>query len=124
LARHECLAAPDGERPFGNFEGAALQGSQQPVPSASKDVARLLQLHGEAGVELRPRRSCPDAGAWPWGPISALGEIGQEGDDVVLGLALDINRYRGHFLCGAFSATRLGVAVLWCEKQTTTSPSG
>ncbi len=83
----DAVAAADGERVL-VLEGAALQRGEQPVEIGQQDVARLLQLHGEAGVEhvRRGHALMQEAGLGP----DMLGEIGQEGDDVVLGLALDL----------------------------------
>ena len=66
----------------------ALQDGKQPIEIGEQDVARLLQLHCQAGIEHVGRRHAlmHEAG----GRADMLGEIGEEGDHVVLGLALDL----------------------------------
>ena len=82
----DAVAAADGERAL-VLEGAALQRLQHRVEIGEQEVRRLRQLHRQAGVEhvggghalMEEARLGPDM----------LGEVGEEGDDVVLGLALD-----------------------------------
>ena len=70
------------------LEGAALQRGQQRVDVGEQDVGGARQLDAEAGVEHVGRGHAlvdeARVGA------DELGEMGQEGDDVVLGLALDL----------------------------------
>ena len=58
------------------------------VEVGEQQVGRLRQLHREAGVEhvRRGHALVDEARLRP----DMLGEVGQEGDDVVLGLALDL----------------------------------
>ena len=82
----DAVAAADGRRHL-VLEGAALQRREQRVDVGEEEVGGARELHGEAGVEhvrgghalVHEARLRPDD----------LGEVGQEGDDVVLGLALD-----------------------------------
>ena len=67
---------------------AALQRGEQRVDVGDQDVARPLQLHGEAGVEhVRARHALMDEARIR---ADELGEMGEEGDHVVLGDALDL----------------------------------
>ena len=83
----DAVAAADGRRHL-VLEGALLQRGQQPSRSAIRRSAARRQLHGEAGVEHVGRGHAlvheARLGA------DDLGQMGQEGDDVVLGLALDL----------------------------------
>ena len=82
----DAVRAADGRRHL-VLEGAALERGQQRVDVGDQDVGGAHELHGEAGVEhvgrghalMHEARLRPDD----------LGEMGQEGDDVVLDLALD-----------------------------------
>ncbi len=79
------------ERPIGRrhlvLEGAALERGEQRVDVGDENVGGARELHVEAGVEhvrrghalMHEARLRPDD----------LGQMGQEGDDVVLDLALD-----------------------------------
>ena len=70
------------------LEGAALERREQRVDVGDEDVARAPELDGEAGVEhvgaghalMHEARVRPDE----------FGEVGEEGDDVVLGRLLDL----------------------------------
>ena len=83
----DAVAAADGRRHL-VFEGALLQRRQQRVDVGDQDVGGAHQLHVEAGVEhvrrghalMHEARLRPDD----------LGQMRQEGDDVVLDLALDL----------------------------------
>ena len=70
------------------LEGAALERREQRVDVGDEDVARAPELHGEAGVEhVRAREAQMDearVGA------DEFGEMGEEGDHVVLGHLLDL----------------------------------
>jgi hypothetical protein len=68
--------------------GAALKGGQQIVDVGEQDVGRLRQLHREAGVEhvRRGHALMHETGLVP----DMFGEVGEEGDDVVVGFALDL----------------------------------
>ena len=70
------------------LERAALQRREQRVEIGEQDVGGLCQLHREAGVEhvARGHALVDEArlGA------DMLGEVGQKGDHVVMGLALDL----------------------------------
>ena len=83
----DAVAAADGERVL-VLEGAPLQRGEQRVEVGEQDVGGAHQLHGEAGVEHVGRGHAlvheARVGA------DDLGEMRQEGDDVVLGLALDL----------------------------------
>ena len=83
----DAVRAADGRRQL-VLEGAALQRREQRVDVGDQEVARPLQLHGEAGVEHVGARSCPDGRSAH--RADELGEMGQKGDDVVLGDALDL----------------------------------
>ena len=83
----DAVAAADGRRHL-VLERAALQGGEQGVDIGNEEVGGARQLHVEAGVEhvrgghalVHEARLGPDD----------LGEVREEGDDVVLGLALDL----------------------------------
>ena len=83
----DAVAAADGGRVL-VLEGAPLQRREQRVEIGEQDVGGAHQLHGEAGVEhvRRGHALVHEARVRP----DDLGEMGQEGDDVVLGLALDL----------------------------------
>ena len=70
------------------LEGAALQGGEERIDVGEQDIGGAAELDGEAGIQhVRGRHALVDEarlGAY------VLGEVGQEGDDVVLGLALDL----------------------------------
>ena len=83
----DAVAAADGRGQL-VLEGAPLQRRQHQVDVLEQQVGGPGQLHGEAGVEhvggghalVQEARLGADD----------LGDMGQEGDDVVLGLALDL----------------------------------
>ena len=83
----DAVGAADGRREL-VLEGAALERGQQLVDIGDQQVGGAHELHVEAGVEhvgrghalVHEARLRPDD----------LGEMGQEGDDVVLDLALDL----------------------------------
>ena len=83
----DAVRAADGRRHL-VLEGAPLQRREQRVDVGDQNVAGALQLHGKAGVEhVRAGHALMDearVGA------DEFGEMGQEGDDVVLGDALDL----------------------------------
>ena len=82
----DAVAAADAERDL-VLEGAALERGEQRVEVGEQDVGGLLELHREAGVEhVGGGHALMDEARLG---ADMLGEIGQEGDDVVLGLALD-----------------------------------
>ena len=83
----DAVAAADGGRVL-VLDRAALEGGQQRVQIGQQQVGGLGQLDGEAGVEHvgRGHALMDEAGV----RADMFGEIGQEGDDVVLGLALDL----------------------------------
>ena len=83
----DAVAAADGDRVL-VLEGAALQRGQQRVDIGEQDVGGARKLHGKAGVEhvRRGHALMDEARVRP----DELGEMGQEGDDVVLGDALDL----------------------------------
>ena len=83
----DAVAAPDAGRHL-VLERAALEHGEQGVDIGEQDVGGLGELDGEAGVEHVGRRHAlvDEARLRP----DVLGEAGQEGDDVVLGLALDL----------------------------------
>ena len=82
----DAVAAPDGGRVF-VLHGARLERREQPSTSPISNVGGAHQLDVEAGVEhvrgghalMDEARLRPDD----------LGKMGEEGDDVVLDLALD-----------------------------------
>ena len=82
----DAVRAADGRRQL-VLEGAALQRGEQRVDVGDKDVGGAGELHVEAGVEHVGRRHAlmHEARLRP----DDLGEMRQERDDVVLGLALD-----------------------------------
>ena len=82
----DAVRAPDGGGELMLLR-APLQGREEAVEIGEQDVGRAGELHGERGVEhvgrghalVHEARLRPDD----------LGEMGEEGDDVVLRLALD-----------------------------------
>ena len=81
------VAAADGERVL-MLEGAALERLQQPLQVGMQDIAGARQLNGEAGIQdIRGRQ--PKMQETRFGP-DVLGDIGEKGDDVVLGFLLDL----------------------------------
>ncbi len=83
----DAVAAPDGDGVL-VLEGAALEGGQQRVDVGQQDVGGALQLYRERGVEdVRAGHALVhEACVWP----DDFREMGQKGDDVVLGGALDL----------------------------------
>ena len=83
----DAVRAADGRREL-VFEGAALERGVERVDVGDEKVGGAHELHVEAGVEhvgrghalMHEARLRPDD----------LGEMGEEGDDVVLDLALDL----------------------------------
>ena len=70
------------------LEGAALQRRQQRVDVGDQNVGGALQLHGQAGVEhVRSGHALMHEARLG---ADELGEMRQEGDDVVFGHALDL----------------------------------
>jgi hypothetical protein len=82
----DAVRAADGRRQF-VFIGAALQRGEQRVDVGDQDVAGATELHREAGVEhVGAGHALMDearVGA------DELGQMSEEGDDVVLGHLLD-----------------------------------
>ena len=82
----DAVRAADGRRHL-VLEGAPLQRLQEPVDVGDQEIGGAGELHRQAGVEhvrrghalMNEARLRPDD----------FGEVGEEGDDVVLGLALD-----------------------------------
>ena len=83
----DAVAAADRDRVL-VLEGAPLQRCQQRVDIGEQYVARPRQLHAEAGVEHvgRGHALMDEAGV----RADEFGQMRQEGDDVVLGDALDL----------------------------------
>ena len=81
-----AVAAADARRQL-VLEGAALQGGEERIDVGEKDVGGAAELYGEAGIQHVGGRHALVHEAC-LGPM--LGEVGQEGDDVVLRLALDL----------------------------------
>ena len=83
----DAVAAADGRRRL-VLEGAALERGEQRVEVGEQQVGGAHELHVEAGVEHVGRGHAlvheARLGA------DDLGEVGEEGDDVVLDLALDL----------------------------------
>jgi hypothetical protein len=83
----DAVGAADGRRHL-VLEGAPLERRQHLVDVGDQEIGGAHQLHVEAGVEHVGRGHAlvheARLGA------DDLGEMGQEGDDVVLGLALDL----------------------------------
>ena len=82
----DAVGAADGRRHL-VLEGAALERGEQRVDVGDQDVGGAHELHVEAGVEhvRRGHALVHEARLRP----DDLGEMGEEGDDVVLDLALD-----------------------------------
>ncbi len=82
----DAVAAADADRVL-VLDGAALQGGEQAVEIADQEIGGADQLDIEAGIEHIGRGHAlmheARLGA------DDLGEMGQEGDDIVLHLALD-----------------------------------
>ena len=70
------------------LEGAALQRREQRVDVGDEDVARTPELHGEAGVEHV--RACEAQMDEARVGADEFGEMGEEGDHVMLGHLLDL----------------------------------
>ena len=83
----DAVAAADGRRVL-VLDRAALQGGQQRVEIGQQQVGRLGHLDGQRRVEhvRRGHALVDEAGV----RTDIFGQVGQEGDDVVLGLALDL----------------------------------
>ena len=83
----DAMRTADDRRVF-VFERASLDRREQRLDIGDQNVARALQLHGEAGVEhVRTGHALmheAQVGA------DEFRKVGQEGDDVVLGDALDL----------------------------------
>ena len=82
----DAVRAADGRRQL-VLEGAALERGEQRVDIGEQEVGGARELHGEAGVEhvRRGHALVHEARL----RADDLGEMRQEGDDVVLHLALD-----------------------------------
>ena len=82
----DAVRAADGRRHL-VLEGAALERGEQRVDVGDEDVGGAHELDVEAGVEhvRRGHALVHEARLRP----DDLGEVGEEGDDVVLDLALD-----------------------------------
>ena len=81
------VRAADGRREL-VLTGAALERGEQRIDVSDQDVARPPELHGEAGVE-HVRAGHPlmhEAGVG----ADEFGEVGEEGDHVVLGRPFDL----------------------------------
>ena len=83
----DAVAAADGQRVL-VLEGAPLQRREQTIEIGKQDVGGAHQLHAEAGVEHVGRGHALMHEARV--RADDLGEMRQEGDDVVPGLALDL----------------------------------
>jgi hypothetical protein len=83
----DAVGAADADRVL-VLEGAALERRQQRVHVRQQQVGGAGQLHVEAGVEHVGRGHALMHEA-RFG-ADDLGQMGQEGDDVMLGLALDL----------------------------------
>ena len=83
----DAVGAADGGRHL-VLEGAALQRGEQRVDVGEQEVGGARELHGEAGVEhVRRGHALVDEARVR---ADELGEMREEGDDVVLHLALDL----------------------------------
>jgi hypothetical protein len=82
----DAMAAADGRRQF-MLEGAPLQRRQERIEIGQQQVGGLLQLHCKGGVE-HVARGHPLMNETRLG-ADMLGEVGQERDHIVVGLALD-----------------------------------
>jgi len=85
--RVDAVAASNRHRHL-VLEGTPLQRGQELVDIPEQNVARLLKLHGKAGVEYVARGHALMREARFGSHM--LGEAGEEGDHVVLDLALDL----------------------------------
>ena len=85
----DAVAAADGRGQF-MLEGAPLQRRQQRIEIGQQQIGGLFQLHRKSGVE-HVARGHPLMHEARFG-ADMLGEVGQEGDHVVVGLALDLRR--------------------------------
>jgi len=85
--RMDAVAAADAGSQL-VFQRTALQHRQQPVQVLQQEARRLGELHGEAGIQHV--RRCHALMQEARRLAHMLGDIGQEGDDVMLGLALDL----------------------------------
>jgi len=83
----DAVAAGDRRRVF-VLDGAAPQRRQQGVEVGDQDVGGAGQLHRQAGVE-HVARGHALVDETPFRP-DMLGDIGQEGDGLVMDLALDL----------------------------------
>ena len=82
----DAVRAADGRRHL-VFEGTPLERGQHPVAAGDEDVGGLRELDVEAGVEhVRRRHALVHEARFG---SHQFGEVGQEGDDVVLDLRLD-----------------------------------
>ena len=105
----DAVAAADRGREL-VLEGALLQRGQQPVEIGEQQVGGAHELHVEAGVEYvgGGEAGMHEAGLGP----DVLGQVREEGDDVVLDLALDLVDAGGVELgLGALVPDRLGGAL-------------
>jgi hypothetical protein len=83
----DTVAAPDRDRIL-VLESALFQSGKQPVDIIDENVAGALQLYSETGVEhVRRGHALMDEARIG---SDELGQMRQEGDDVVLRLALDL----------------------------------
>ena len=82
----DAVRAADGRRHL-VLEGAALERGEQLLEVGDQDVGGARELHGEAGVEHVGRRHALMHEARL--RADDLGEVREERDHVVLGLALD-----------------------------------
>ena len=88
----DAVRAADGRREF-VFAGAPLQRGQQRIDVGNENIGGANELHVQAGVEHVGRGHAEMHEA----RVGAddFGEMGEEGDDVVLDLALDLVDARG-----------------------------
>jgi hypothetical protein len=85
----DAVAAADGDGVILCSKARRLQRGEQAVDIGDQDMsAAARELHVESRCRARPTRSCPDARSAR--RADDFGEMGQEGDDVMLGLALDL----------------------------------
>ena len=83
----DAVRAADGRRHL-VLEGPALEGREQLVDIVDQQVGGALELHVEAGVEdVRRGHALVDEARLR---ADDLRQVGQERDDVVLHLALDV----------------------------------
>ncbi len=83
----DAVAAADRRRHL-VLEGALLQRRQHALDIGDQDIGGLHELDRQARVQHI--RRCHALVHEPRLRPDMLGEVGQEGDDVVLGLALDL----------------------------------